>query len=49
MSENASNRSDDECPECGDEGIPNPVLEDEYECNNCVVAFNSDGEVTARE
>lgn len=39
-----------ECPECGSSGSvsENPVLEDEYECSTCLIAFNEDGEVTAR-
>lgn len=42
-------RARNECPECGNEGYENPVLEDEFECSRCVIAFNADGEVTARE
>jgi len=42
-------RAANECPQCGTEGIENPVLDDEYECSRCVIAFNSEGEVTARE
>jgi ribosomal protein L37AE/L43A len=38
-------RADNECPQCGREGIENPVLDDWYECNRCVIAFSADGEV----
>lgn len=43
--------SDVQCPECESSSMvaENPILEDEYECANCVIAFNADGEVTARE
>lgn len=39
-----------ECPECGNSGMvsENPILEDSYECEQCMIAFNSDGEVTDR-
>jgi rubredoxin len=38
-------RDGNECPECGADGIENPVLDGWYECNNCVISFNPDGEV----
>lgn len=38
-------RDENECPECGAGGIENPILDDWYECNNCVISFNADGEV----
>lgn len=36
------------CPECGNEGHENPVLDGVYECNNCVIQYDEDGEVIAR-
>ena len=42
-------RNKDECPECGSQGSENPVLEDWYECNNCVIAFSADGRVSDGE
>lgn len=47
MSDDETVRAENECPVCGTEGIPNPVLDDWYECNQCVIAFNADGEVEA--
>lgn len=41
----SDDRADDECPRCGQEGIQNPILDDWYECNRCVISFNVDGEV----
>lgn len=38
-------REEDECPQCSNQGYENPVLDDTYECNNCVIAFNAEGEV----
>lgn len=43
-----SNVGTPQCPECGDEGAENLVLDDVYECNNCVLQYNADGEVVAR-
>jgi len=40
-----TDRSDDECPQCGSVGAQNPVLDDWYECNRCVIAFSADGEI----
>lgn len=39
-----------ECPECESVGSvsSNPILDDEFECSTCRIAFNADGEVTAR-
>jgi ribosomal protein L37AE/L43A len=45
----SENRAEDECPQCGRQGAQNPVLDDWYECNNCVIAFNADGEVDNAE
>lgn len=42
-------RSEDECPRCGSEGIQNPILDDWYECNRCLIAFSADGEVDEGE
>lgn len=42
---NDTERSPNECPKCGSEGIPNPVLDDWFECNGCVISFSADGEV----
>jgi DNA-directed RNA polymerase subunit RPC12/RpoP len=52
MAENSSDgRSDNECPECGSTSTTsaNPVIEDNYECSTCLIAFNSKGEVLASE
>lgn len=38
-----------ECPKCGKDGYPNPVLDDVYECNHCIIAYNDDGEVLDSE
>ena len=49
MMENATERSEDECPRCGAEGIQNPILDDWYECNRCLISFSADGEVDEGE
>jgi hypothetical protein len=40
-------RPDDECPRCESSGMTaeNPVLDDTYECSDCQIAFNAEGEV----
>jgi hypothetical protein len=37
-----------ECPECGNEGHENPIIDDAYECSRCVIQYKSNGEVIAR-
>lgn len=49
QSSGGTERSEDECPRCGSEGIQNPILDDWYEYNRCQISFNSDGEVDEGE
>ncbi len=47
--ESGAQREEDECPQCGNQGHENPVLDDWYECSRCVIAFSADGEVSTDE